>query len=236
MNESIRQIEYGSKTITFSLSFSNRKTLGIQVHPDGSVMVIAPENSNESAILNKVRSKTSWIIRRQLEFQNFRPFTPPRSFVNGESHLYLGRQYILCNVLSDTEKIKISAGKLHIHSRNLQPKHLEAILLKWYKLRAQSVFGELLLSSFEKFSNYKIPYPEIQIRRMNKRWGSCSPAGKITLNPELIKAPKGSIEYVIIHELCHLVHPNHTIAFLNLQEKMMPDWKKWKSRLEYCLA
>ena len=71
---------------------------------------------------------------------------------------------------------------------------------------------------------------------MAKRWGSCTPNGKIILNPELIKAPKGSIEYVIIHELCHLIHHNHTKAFYNLQQRMMPDWKKWKERLEYSLV
>jgi len=71
---------------------------------------------------------------------------------------------------------------------------------------------------------------------MAKRWGSCTKAGKIILNVELIKAPKGSIEYVIIHELCHLVQHNHTKAFFDLQNIMMPDWKKWKERLEYCLA
>ena len=102
--------------------------------------------------------------------------------------------------------------------------------------KAQSIFNEVIQSSFEKFSRYNIPFPTIQIRQMKKRWGSCTPTGKIILNPELIKAPKACIEYVIIHELCHLVHPNHNIAFLNLQEKIMPEWKKWKARLEYCLA
>lgn len=71
---------------------------------------------------------------------------------------------------------------------------------------------------------------------MPTRWGSCTPKGKVILNPELIKAPKGIIEYVIIHELCHLIHHNHTKSLYDLQEKIMPDWKKWKERLETSLT
>ena len=71
---------------------------------------------------------------------------------------------------------------------------------------------------------------------MPTRWGSCTPRGKIILNPELIKAPKGCIEYVIIHELCHLIYHDHTRKFIDLQTKEMPDWEKWKSKLENLLA
>ena len=72
--------------------------------------------------------------------------------------------------------------------------------------------------------------------KLEKRWGSCTPKGKIILNPELIKAPKGCIEYVIIHELCHLIHHDHTQKFIDLQTKEMKDWEKWKMKLEKLLA
>ena len=85
------------------------------------------------------------------------------------------------------------------------------------------------------FARYNINHPELQIRQMPTRWGSCTPKGKVILNPELIKAPKVSIEYVIIHELCHLVHHNHTRAFYDLQETIIPNWKKYKERLEKTL-
>ena len=71
---------------------------------------------------------------------------------------------------------------------------------------------------------------------MHYRWGSCSPKGRILLNPELIKAPKACIEYVIVHELCHLVYQDHTKAFFDLQEREFPEWKKWKTKLEQLLA
>jgi hypothetical protein len=83
-----------------------------------------------------------------------------------------------------------------------------------------------------KFIKYKISQPEVKIKRLKKKWGSCSKQGKITLNSELVKAPKGCIEYVINHELCHLVEHNHSSAFYELQEKTMPDWEKRKNKLE----
>jgi predicted metal-dependent hydrolase len=212
ITESIKNISFGSDIISFLLKYSNRKTLGIKVYPDSSIIVIAPNNSKESDILKKVHSKVPWIIRQQLNFQSYHPFTPTRKFVNGESHLYLGRQYKLRLVISNENKIKISAGQIFFSTKNTDPTYLENLLKSWYKIRAQKIFNEVVSASFEQFHRYKIPFPIIQIRHMNKRWGSCSPSGKIILNQELIKAPKASIEYVIIHELCHLVHPNHTKA------------------------
>jgi predicted metal-dependent hydrolase len=89
-----------------------------------------------------------------------------------------------------------------------------------------SLFSELLDEVLPKFSRYKINKPSLSIRYMSKRWGSCTPSGKIILKAELIKAPKGSIEYVIVHELCHLVHRNHTTAFQNLESRLLPEWRK----------
>lgn len=236
MTAALKQISFGSDRISFLLKYSNRKTLGIKIHPDSSVEVIAPFDSIESEIIKKVKSKAPWILRQQMNFQNFHPFTPPRKFINGESHMYLGRQYKLRVIESNENQIKLYAGKLIISSANIESDKLFAQLMSWYKSKAHKVFSEVIASSYEKFNRYKIPFPVLQIRFMSKRWGSCTSSGKIILNTELIKAPKGSIEYVIIHELCHLVHPNHTRAFINLQEKIMPDWKKWKNRLEYSLA
>lgn len=88
----------------------------------------------------------------------------------------------------------------------------------------------------QQFEKYGVKPSEIVIRKMPTRLGSCTPKGKIILNPELIKAPKGCIEYVIVHELCHLVHHNHTQKFIELQKKEFPHWEKWKAKLEQLLA
>jgi predicted metal-dependent hydrolase len=230
------QIKFGSRTIVFNLKHRKRKSLGIKVHPDCGVEVLAPIAAKEDQVFESVKIKAPWILKQIDHFNTYKPSTPIRRFINGETHLYLGRQYRLKIVPGDVDEVKAYRGQLWMHSQNPTPEVLKVQLDKWYKQRAYIVFNELLEEILPKFKRYKISEPVLTIRTMSKRWGSCTPAGKIILNTELIKAPKGSIEYVIIHELCHLVHHNHTKAFQNLQSRMLPDWQRWKDRLEYSLA
>ena len=236
MLNSIQQVNYGSKSIQYKLSFANRKSLGIKVLPDGLVVVIAPNDTNLVDINKKVKLKANWILKQQAFFCSYKPNTPERKYVNGETHLYLGRQYKLQIIKDTVNEIKIYRGALMMKTKKMNPEYLEKKLNQWYKEKAILVFEEMINSSLEKFNKYKIEKPVLAIRLMQKRWGSCTVKGKIILNPELIKASKGSIEYVMIHELCHLVHHNHTKAFYDLHEKIMPDWRKWKTKLEYSLV
>lgn len=236
MLTTIQEINYGSKRIEYTLSFATRKSLGIKVKPNGLVSVTAPTDASISDISKKVKSKANWILKQQVFFCSYKPFTPQRKYVNGETHLYLGRQYKL-QIIEDTiNEIKLYRGAMIMKTKKNQPEYLEKKLNDWYKEKAILLFDEMINSSLEKFHKYKIEKPVIEIRLMEKRWGSCSKFGKIIFNTELIKAPKGSIEYVIIHELCHLVHHNHNKLFYNLQETILPDWKKWKEKLEQILS
>ncbi len=229
----IQSIDFGSRKITFELSYQDRKTLGIRVYPDCRVRVIAPYNTTEEILEAKLREKAPWIIKQQLEFLSYHPLTPPRKYVNGETHLYLGRQYKLRIEKSETNEVKLFRGRLLVLKKDNTS--AKSLLSEWYREKAFVHFAETLKKIIPLFKRFEIDEPELQIRLMATRWGSCTSQGKVILNPELIKAPKGSIEYVIIHELCHLVHHNHTRSFYALQEAIMPDWKKWKERLETSL-
>lgn len=236
MLNTINHINYGSKSIPYNLSFTTRKTLGIKVMPDGTVNIIAPIGANMSDITQKAKSKAYWILKQREFFGMYKPNTPKRKFVNGETHLYLGRQYKLQIIKRGADGIKIYRGALTITAKYINPGYLEKILNDWYKTKATVLFDEILTIALEVFKKYKIGKPTLHIRQMEKRWGSCTRLGKIILNTELIKAPKGSIEYVIIHELCHLVHYNHNKDFYALQKKLYPQWEKWKEKLEQALA
>ncbi|ERM83024.1 hypothetical protein P872_06000 [Rhodonellum psychrophilum GCM71 = DSM 17998] len=233
-----RIFTFGSREITYELIYKDRKSLGIRVYPDCKVQVIAPSQTSESTLAIKLKSKAPWILKQQNEFLSYHPLTPPRRYVNGETHLYLGRQYRLTITTEEEEKedvVKLKRGRMVIYTSNQTKDHLEVILEKWYRIKAQEWFEKLLPICQEKFSQkhqLAISNCKLSLHKMATRWGSCTPKGKIILNPELIKAPKGSIEYVIIHELCHLIHHNHTKTFYELQDIIMPDWKKWKERLE----
>lgn len=236
MLQTIQQVNYGSKSIEYNLSFAERKSLGIKVLPDGLVKVIAPLDTCIMDINKKVKSKANWILKQQAFFCSYKPHTPERKYVNGETHLYLGRQYKLQIIEDAVNEIKIYRGTMIMKTKKSNPEYLEKKLNEWYKDKAIILFEELLNSSLEKFNKFKIEKPVLEIRLMQKRWGSCTKSGKIILNTELIKAPKGSIEYVVIHELCHLIHHNHNKDFYDLQNKLSPNWEKWKEKLEHVLS
>ena len=227
-------IEFGSKQIDFALEYSDRKSLGITINPDLFVMVKAPVDTPLEEVKKKLKRKAPWIIKQQSFFLSFHPKTPARKFVSGETHLYLGRQYRLKIIIDDDESVKLKGRFIEVRTTNKLK--VKQFVNKWYLQNAKSklhVIAEELISNFKK---YRVEPSSIVLRDMPTRWGSCTPKGKLILNPELIKAPRGCIEYVITHELCHLVYHNHTQRFFDLQTKEMPDWVKWKTKLEKTLA
>jgi len=227
-------IQFGSKQIYFQLEYSSRKSLGITVKPDLSVLVKAPVDTSLEKVKEKLRKKAPWIIRQQSFFLYFHPKTPARKYISGETHLYLGRQYRLKIIQNNFESVKLK-GK-YIEAKVTDKSSAEQLVGEWYLQNAKLKFRTIAQPLIDNFKKYKIEPLSIVLRDMPTRWGSCTPKGKIILNPELIKAPKGCIEYVIIHELCHLVHHDHTQKFIDLQTKEMQDWEKWKMKLEILLA
>jgi len=227
-------IDFGSKKIDFSLEYSNRKSLGITVTPELSVLVKAPIDTSMEKVKEKLRKKAPWIIRQQSFFLSFHPKTPARKFIGGETHLYLGRQYRLQIQIGKDESVKLKGKFIEVTAR--EKSRAKDLLNGWYLLHAKTKFHAIAQPLIDKFKKHKVEPSSIVFRDMPTRWGSCTPKGKIILNPELIKAPKGCIEYVIIHELCHLIHHDHTQKFIDLQTKEMKDWAKWKMKLEKLLA
>lgn len=227
-------IQFGSKKIEFLIEYSNRKTLGITVTPDLDVLVNAPIDSPLDKIKEKLLKKAPWIIKQQSFFLSFQPKTPPRRYVGGETHLYLGRQYLLKIESGKKESVKLKGRFIVVQTSDKSK--IEKLVKEWYLFHAKSKFREIAQPLIDRFKRYNVEPDSIVVRDMPTRWGSCTPKGKIILNPELIKAPKGCIEYVIIHELCHLIYLDHTSKFIELQTKEMPDWERWKLKLENLLA
>ncbi len=229
-------IQYGTTTIDFSLTFSSRKSLGISVTPELDVKVIAPYDSILEKIIEKVENKARWIVKQKEYFGEYLPKTPTREYVNGETHLYIGRQYRLKITQSKKNEVKLNGGSLTVYTSKKENKNYTKLLLdNWYREHAIRLFQWRIEQNISKFSKYKLEFPKLVVRRMEKRWGSCTPNKKIILNPEIIKAPIKCIDYVMIHELCHLVQHNHSPEFYKLQTKMMLDNEKWKKKLEMFL-
>ena len=227
-------IQFGSKQIDFNVAHSQRKTLGITITPDMKVLVKAPENTSLEKVKAVVRKKAPWILKQQHFFLGFHPKTLPKKYVSGESHFYLGRQYKLKTIKANKDDIHFNGRQIIVYTK---PKSTpKTVLNRWLRERAKSKFADIAEPLIHKFKKYKVEPKNIYLQEMQTRWGSCTPKGKVILNPELIKAPKACIEYVIVHELCHLVHKNHSKKFFDLQKKIMPDWEKWKTKLEDLLS
>lgn len=227
------QLQYGTSQIDYTLEYAERKTLGIKVHPDKSVHVIAPTDTTTEAVKSKVKSKASWILKQQDFFLAFHPITPPRKFVAGETHLYLGKQYRLKLIKANREAVKLHGGNIEVHTKAIEDKEqVNKLLKKWYKQKAELHFNILFEEKLPLTKSFYKGEAKLKYRWMKMRWGSCDKNGVVHLNLELIKAPKKCIEYVMVHELCHLVHLDHSNAFYSLLQKVYPDWRKTKDKLE----
>ncbi|MDO6435636.1 SprT family zinc-dependent metalloprotease [Flavitalea sp. BT771] len=225
-----KELQYGSKRISYNLEYSKRKTLGITVTPDMEVLVKAPEGSLQECIEEKLEKRAQWILKQQSHFLRFYPKMPEKQYRGGETHLYLGRQYRLRVATAKKNAVHFTGREIHVfHTPRNSAK---SVLINWYRHRAKLKFAEIAEPWIQRFEQYGVQPEGLFIQEMRTRWGSCTTNGKIILNPELIKAPKPCIEYVIIHELCHLIHRHHTQRFFQLQSTIIPDWEKWKNKLE----
>jgi len=226
-------IHFGTSDIVFNVQYSSRKTLTIAVFPDGSVMVKAPENATIETIHDKLHKRASWIIRQQNYFKSFGNTETERRFISGESHLYLGRQYLLHVAIGKPDSVKYKGRCFEVVCSSKTK--AKGLMNDWYRIHAKTKFAEIAEPIIQRFERYHVTPTSIYIQEMYNRWGSCTNSGKIILNTELIKAARPCIEYVITHELCHLIHRNHTKAFYELLAVEMPDWEKWKKKLEQTL-
>ena len=226
-------IQFGSRLIEFEVLRRDRAQLSIEVHPGGSVVVVAPRSRSLEEIVARVRKRGVWICRQIDYFERFEPLPPPRQYVSGETHLYLGRHYRLKVAKGEEDTVKLIGKFLRVHSvRPSENKYTEALVLEWYRLHARQTFERRLSSCLESMNGLKLARPKMIVRRIKSRWGSCSKRGTVLLNTELVKAPVDCIDYVIMHELCHLKIHGHTPAFYRLLSRCMPDWEKRKVRLE----
>lgn len=225
-------IQYGTTTIQYDLQFAARKTLGIDVNPDLSVTVTAPQGSSPAEVAARVQKRGAWILRQQREFELYLPLVPPRQYVSGETHRYLGKQYRLKVVGDEEEQVRLTRGRLFVHTPEPQDRErVQHQLTEWYRGHAQRIFAERLDACYPRVAKFGIAYPTLEVRQMEKRWGSCTVEGKILLNLRLIQTPKELIDYVVMHELCHLREHHHGTEFYGLLDRAMPDWRQRRQKL-----
>jgi predicted metal-dependent hydrolase len=230
-------ITYSTHKLDYLLRFSNRGPMAITVYPNGAVEVTAPRGTTQREVEIRLRKRARWILRQRLHFEQFRPRSSARRYVGGETHLYLGRQYRLKLIRSKSEAVKLKGQYLWVASHSCNdPSRVRRLVTAWYRDKANVRLKERFDAIVPRFTlfGYK-PSPPI-LRSMSRRWGSYNSNSRVLLNPDLIRAPVPCIDYVITHELVHIVHPNHGPKFYELLGALMPDWPSRKARLEQVLS
>jgi predicted metal-dependent hydrolase len=229
-------ITYSAHRLDYQLRFSARRTMAITVFPDRSIDVVAPRGTPQREVEVRLRKRARWVLRQQLHFEQFRPRSPKRRYVGGETHLYLGRQYRLKLFKGASEDVKLKGAFINVTCPNRKStRDVKRLVCEWYREKSD----DRILQRFHAIAPRFVRLgrePSVPIlRSMARRWGSFSRGGRILINPDLIRAPVACIDYVITHELAHLVHPNHSPSFYDLLDTLMPDWRARKERLERLL-
>ncbi|MFJ6280797.1 M48 family metallopeptidase [Arthrobacter subterraneus] len=245
MTTEVVHVRYGAELIKYRLERRERSTLEITVEPDGSVRVVAPADASRDAVDLRIRRRARWILAQQRAFEEFRPRTPARQYVPGETHLYLGRQYRIRVVPREPAagapvraEVKMVRGFLEVAGVAFDDTAaIERNITAWFHQRARLHLPGRVETNCKRFPDPLAVEPTgVRLQVMPTRWGSMSASGRLILNPELVRAPLDCIDYVVTHELCHLLVPNHGRRFFELQESVLPDWERRKQKLERVMA
>lgn len=225
--------------ILYNLERKQVRNLNLRVRKDGSVWVSANADVPCGEIDTFVTSKAPYILKALDRFHEMAQYRPqPKQYVGGETFTILGRGLRLQVMQAAKDSISADGVYIHLGVRDLSDTEKKRrIVNKFLDQQCRMVFGDVMDGLYPLFQKYGVQKPSLRIRDMETRWGSClAKKGIITLNKRLLEAPRHCIEYVVMHELCHLVHPNHSRQFYAFLTMLMPDWKERKQFLDKTAA
>lgn len=231
-----QRIRYGDEIIRFRVRVQPDRRLprvAIHVEPDGRVLVDAPSGATQASVLAAVRKRSLWISRHVEAARERHDGLQGREYVSGESLLYLGRRYRLKVAVQPAAPVHaaLRGAYLVVTVPQRAPEQIRDAVDAWYRHRAKEVLAHRL-EAIAATLRWVRSVPQMRLRSMTVQWGSCSPAGRITLNPMMVKAPRECIDYVVLHELVHLLHHNHSPAFYRTLDRHMPAWPALKKKLD----
>ncbi len=210
---------------------SQRSTADIIIERDGSVLVRAPESADDEQIAKIVASKHYWIFQGLAEWRDLNATRVLREFKNGEGFLYLGRAYRLLLVADQDEPLQLRGGRFALRRDLVEQGEIVA---------AKAAFRDYYIARGRERLRERVEYygpkvgvsaTAVEVRELGNRWASCSPAGALAFHWKCMMAPQTIIDYIVVHELCHFHHLDHTDAFWNEVDKVMPDYRERKEWL-----
>ncbi len=229
-------IIYEGKRYDFYIIRKNIKNINIKVNKNKEIIISAPKKVKYEYIKEIVLKKVGWIKKQISFYESLSPINEDLCFESGETVYLLGRQYRMNILPQKNNSIYIKDRYLYIEVKEkyiINKKYIEKIYDKWLKEYAYNIIKELVERYQKKLKKYKVPMPNIELKKMKTKWGSCVPANKkVTFNTNIIKTPICCIEYVVLHELSHFKYMNHSKEFYNFITIFMPDWKERKKILD----
>jgi len=223
---------YGNSRIEFEVKYRNRATLAIQIAAPGVVTVLSPPGLSPGEIKSRVEKKAGWIAKKIIHFNRIGNLKEDRRIAEGGKLLYLGKLYpVQINFNKDFKWLTAKfSGDVFIFNTPVQDHIiLKKLAEKLYRRDAEKI----IIQRFEKYRHkFNISPLKIKVKEQKRRWGTCTSQRNIYFNWRIIMAPLEAIDYVIVHELCHLVYQDHSRQFWNCVETIMPGYKKHKKWLK----
>lgn len=225
-------VQFGTTILAFTVEFRKRKTMEIVIQPPNNIKVVAPKGTPVPLIKEKVQSRGSWIVQKLYEIREIEHQRVEREFVNGESFLYLGRNYSLQMILDPHVKqatVSLYRGKFCVTTSSKQESIIRGAMEDWYRQKTLEKVEERI----KYYAHYFPTQPrKVKVKEQQKRWASCTSEGDLLFNWRCSMAPWPVLDYIVVHEMCHLVHFNHSRDFWNLVETILPDYEKRKEWLK----
>lgn len=217
---------YSGKTIRFEIKYKNRTSIGISIDNYGNIEVQAPKGTPDESVLRML--EVNWdLIQKKVKEMKDRLHGPQKKvYENGESFLYLGNTYpiiIFQDINIKQDHVVFEGKKLHINVKQIDDEKIKQSLKRFYYQQCKALVEERI-SSYQ--SNFKTKPRSIRISDSKTTWGTCDSNLQLTFNWRLAMAPLEVIDYVVVHEMCHMVHLNHDRSFWRLVGKIMPDYKE----------
>ena len=234
-----RMVLAEGREISYVLERKKVKNLNLRIRKDGSVFVSANDAVSFDEVDEFVCNKASYILSAVKRFNEMALYKPqPKQYVSGETFYLQGRALRL--QVSQAAKDSISSDGVCIYLKAKDVNDFEKkrrMVNRFLDSQCKTIFVEVMDELYPLFKKYGIEKPALRIRDMETRWGSCLvKKGIVTLNKRLLEAPRNCIEYVVMHELCHFMHPNHSKYFYAFLSMLMPDWKERKQFLDKTAA
>ena len=216
------------KDIPYTLTRSKRKTASIYIERDGEVSILVPRHLSDDEVEQLIERKLVWIYKNLAEWCDLNATKVERDFVNGEGFLYLGRSYRLKLVEEQAQPLILRNGYFCLRTDN-NGKHVvpHETFKDFYRQKGMQKITERVALYAPQMG---VEPKGIKLMQLHHRWASCSNAGMLNFHWKCMMAPLTILDYIVVHELAHLIHPNHTEAFWNEVDKVLPDYldrKQW---------